>query len=288
MWILLALLCSLFISVESVFSKISLRSVDEYFTSWALHVVASVILLCSLPFFGIPQVGAEFYPALIVGTLGNAVATICFMRAIRLSDLSLAVPLTTLSPLFLLISAPLILGEFPNPSGVLGVCLIVVGAYTLNIQRFHEGWKEPMYAVLRNKGARYMLVTTLLWGVLAPIDKIGIRNSSPVFWITIFTITLAVIFTPLALWWSHEKTLRAIHEHRLTFVAMGSASAIGLACQMFAVNIAPVAYVISIKRLSVLWGVIFGAVIFKEQGIKSRLTGACIMVAGAVLIALSK
>jgi len=41
---------------------------------------------------------------------------------------------------------------------------------------------------------------------------------------------------------------------------------------------------ISIKRLSILFGLLYGALIFKEQNIGVRLTGATLMLSGAVLI----
>jgi len=56
---------------------------------------------------------------------------------------------------------------------------------------------------------------------------------------------------------------------------------------MLAINLTLVAYVISIKRLSIIFSVIFGFLLFKEKGFKERLTGAIIMVLGVILITLS-
>ena len=47
-----------------------------------------------------------------------------------------------------------------------------------------------------------------------------------------------------------------------------------------------VAYVSSIKRISVLISVIFGYLFFKEKGIVGRFIGAAIMVLGVILISL--
>jgi uncharacterized membrane protein len=47
-----------------------------------------------------------------------------------------------------------------------------------------------------------------------------------------------------------------------------------------------VAYVISIKRTSVIISILFGYLIFKEKGIKERLLGAVIMVIGVLFITL--
>ena len=60
-----------------------------------------------------------------------------------------------------------------------------------------------------------------------------------------------------------------------------------LILQMRIIQLTLVSYVIAIKRLSIVFGVLFGYLIFKEKNIKERLAGASIMVAGAVLILLS-
>jgi uncharacterized membrane protein len=57
--------------------------------------------------------------------------------------------------------------------------------------------------------------------------------------------------------------------------------------QMTAINLTLVSYVISIKRTSVIMSVLFGYFIFKEKGLKERLTGTSIMVIGVLSIALS-
>jgi len=56
---------------------------------------------------------------------------------------------------------------------------------------------------------------------------------------------------------------------------------------MKAISLTLVAYVIAIKRTSVIISVIFGHSIFKEKGIKERLLGAIIMVIGVLFITLS-
>ena len=51
-----------------------------------------------------------------------------------------------------------------------------------------------------------------------------------------------------------------------------------------AVNLVEVAYMVSVKRLSILFGVIYGVMLFRETNIKERLLGATVMVSGIVMI----
>ena len=51
-----------------------------------------------------------------------------------------------------------------------------------------------------------------------------------------------------------------------------------------AINLVEVSYMISVKRLSILFGVIYGVVFFKETNIKERFLGATVMVSGIIMI----
>ena len=65
-------------------------------------------------------------------------------------------------------------------------------------------------------------------------------------------------------------------------------NSVAMGCQMIAINLTFVAYVISVKRTSALFSVILGKIILKEKGIKERLLGAAIMVSGVFLITISQ
>ncbi|MDI6729781.1 MAG: hypothetical protein QMD44_12790, partial [Thermodesulfovibrionales bacterium] len=55
---------------------------------------------------------------------------------------------------------------------------------------------------------------------------------------------------------------------------------------MIAMSLTKVAYMISVKRLSLLIGVFYGYLFFKESGIKERMLGTILMLVGFVLIVL--
>jgi uncharacterized membrane protein len=53
---------------------------------------------------------------------------------------------------------------------------------------------------------------------------------------------------------------------------------------MIAISLAHVAYVITIKRMSLIIGVLYGYFFFKEKNIRERLFGAMLMFVGFVMI----
>lgn len=181
-WLVLSLLTALCESLKDVFSKKGLANIDEYVIAWSLRFFAVPFLLPILFFIKIPNLTKEFWFALLIGGGLNAICTILYMKAIKQSALSLTVPLVALTPMFLLLTSPYMVGEFPEVNGVLGIALIVIGSYVLNFNAAARGYFAPFQALLQEPGPRLMLITAFLWSITANCDKIGIQNSSPLFW----------------------------------------------------------------------------------------------------------
>ncbi len=285
-WFIFAILTALFDSMKDVFSKNSLKNIDEYIVSWSFRFFALLFVIPFLAFIEIPSLNIKFWTVLfIAGSLGT-ITTLLYMKAIRYSDLSVTAPMVTFTPLFLLITSPLIVGEFPNFIGLVGVCLIVAGSYLLNIKERNNGYLAPLRKLLKERGPKLMLIVAFIWSITSNLDKIGVQKSSPVFWVIAEEIFLTVVLTPIMLYKS-QKDLSQIRTGLKSLIPIGFLSALTLIFQMNAIKLAPVAYVISVKRTSTVMSVLFGWFIFKEKGIQERLIGVAIMVIGVLFIAFS-
>lgn len=284
-WFVFAFLTALFRSFTDVAGKSTLKNMDEYIVAWSLFLFA-------LPFFGallffteIPEIGEKFWIALLVGGGLNVITNLLYMRAIKISDLSITIPLITFTPLFMLITSPIIIGEFPNIFGIAGIVLIVSGSYILNFKEKKKGYLAPFKALLKEKGPRLMLLVAFIWSITANLDKIGIENSSIFFWPIAVNTFITIGFIPVVLSKSKDNT-KQIRKNYKALLPVGLFHGMMIVFQMIAVSMTLVAYVISIKRTSAVLSVIFGSVFFKEKGLKERLTGSIIMIIGVVLITL--
>lgn len=281
-----AFLTALFESLKDLTGKLGLGHFNEFFISWALVAIALPMLLPLLFFIEIPELNRPFYLALIVGGSLNALSLILYMRAIRISELSVTIPMITFTPMFLLFTSPVMVGEYPSTTGVFGVLLIVFGSYMLNIKQRNEGFLVPFKALLKDPGPRLMLLVAFIWSFTSNIDKIGVQNSSPLFWsISITSFLVIVLFLPMLMY--SNQSSRQILKQSKYLVPLGLFNALTLVTQMIAINFVFVAYVISIKRGSAILSVVWGYLFFNEKGLKERLIGVIIMVAGVFLITLS-
>ena len=284
-WVFLALLTALCEALKDVFSKFNLKNTNPYIVALAMRMFALPLLLPLLFFIDIPELGDKFFPALLVGGSMNIFITILYLKAIQHSDLSVTVPMVTFSPLFLLITSPIIVGEFPGYYGIAGIVCIVMGSYMLNLQAVRKGFLAPFKALLQDKGPRYMLGVAFLWSITANVDKVGVQNSHPIFWVISISTFLFVGMVPVAYFFARRDLKQLKTKYKALF-PVGLFTALTLVFQMLAINLALVAYVISIKRTSALMVVVFGWLIFKEKGFTQRIAGAALMLVGVLLITL--
>lgn len=284
-WVLFAFLTAFFESAKDVFGKKGLARSDEYVVAWAWRFFAIPFLLPPLLLTGIPPLDRQFFLALAVSGSLNLITSVLYLRALRLSDLSVTVPMVTFTPLFLLLTSPLLLGESPNALGMTGVLLIVLGSYLLNIRQRSQGYLAPFKALLREPGPRLMLLVALTWSITANVDKIGLQHSSPMFYGFALNAFLAIGLFPLALRRMRGNRL-ALQANFGNLLAIGACGGLTIACQMYALSLAIVPYVIAIKRTSSIMSVLWGALVFREAGLRERLTGTVVMVAGVALIVL--
>ncbi|MBN2233271.1 MAG: DMT family transporter [Deltaproteobacteria bacterium] len=280
-WFFLALLTAFIASLKDVFSKLAVRRIDPLVVawSWSAGALPLVVPLALSEPPVMPQSG--FWPALAAGSLLNVGATILYIRALQASDLSLTIPMIALTPLFMVVTSPLLVGEMPAAGGLGGILLIVAGSWTINIGAARHGFLAPFRALLREPGPRYMLLVALIWSVTANIDKIGICAAPPLTWIMAVDIVVTLLMLPLVV-----APLRRTGARRImSLLPIGICGGLVLICQMHAIEVALVSYVIAIKRTSILFGIAFGRLIFAERGIRERAAGALVMLAGVALIA---
>jgi uncharacterized membrane protein len=123
------------------------------------------------------------------------IAYFLFVRALRLSDASLVTPIVLVTPVLMLATSPLILGEQVPPLGAAGVILSVLGAGLLGESELNASPRLSFVVLLRNSGVRSMFAAATIWSIMANLDKLGIRASTPLLWVATITTYIALCST---------------------------------------------------------------------------------------------
>jgi uncharacterized membrane protein len=285
-WVYLSFLTAFLFSISDIAKKYSIgREADEYVVAWAGWLFALPIALIALIYAGIPDVDSKFWIVLMLQTFLLGLSSIFYVKAIKHSDLSLVIPLLTFTPALLLITSPIIVGEFPNLQGIIGIFFIVVGSYGLNLSQRVIGVFEPFRALLRDRGARYMFLVSIMWSVTANLEKVAVLSSSSTFYVFSINLSIALVLSIFVFRRSKDVFLK-LFTNKGIFSIIGASSCLGLICQMMALQLTIVPNVIAIKRTSILMSIILGAILFKEETLKERFGSAVLMVIGASLIVL--
>jgi drug/metabolite transporter (DMT)-like permease len=188
--------------------------------------------------------------------------------------------------MFLIPVSFIILGELPDKSGVVGIFLVVAGAYVLQIHHAKKGLLEPLRSIRREKGSVYMLLVAVIYSITATLGKHAINHSSPTFFALFYFGLLAVILFPIMARRSRSlKPLRSRSGLKL-FMIIGITYALMIFCHVLSITMIEVVYMVSVKRISLLIAVIYGGVFYGEEHIGWRLAGGIIMLTGVYFITL--
>ena len=284
MWYIITLLSGFSFATADAFSKREAKNISTIVLAWVREVYALPFLLPILFIIEIPELDKIFWIAMAICVAMDFVTTILYMKAITIAPLSLTIPYLGLTPIFALIISMIILGESATIMGFFGILLISAGAYILQIDRAKYGLFEPILSIFKNRGSLYMLMVSLAYAVTANVGKLAIQHSSPLFMCIIYFSLLGLAFSPFVLIKSRND-LTSLTKPLSGKIKIGLAMAVMAITHFTAISMMNVAYMISIKRLSMLFAIIYGWLFFKEKNIKERMTGAIIIIIGAACIA---
>jgi len=290
-WSLLALTGAIAQAAYSTGVKVLLSKVSPYYLAGCSFLVASCVLCILSSLAGVPELSSGFLPAVAVTVAINILATILSYRALSTSDLSLCLPMLAFTPVFLLLTSFLILGEVPALAGILGIFLVAMGSFLLASGESPTSFLAPLVTLSRNSGVRMMLIVAFLYSISVNYDKVVVETAGPIFGSTVVYGLLAASFLALtAAGWVRGNVMPVpegvSNRSMIILIAIGLVLAVEAISVNLAYTLSIVPYVISIKRLSIFFAVLFGGFLLREGSLRPRALGSLVMVAGTVLIAL--
>jgi drug/metabolite transporter (DMT)-like permease len=318
MWTVLAITATILTSMLPILNKQLLRDARPALVAWAINAASLPLLALGTIFLTqctfeadrlslsctvqLPQIDAVFVAALLGSALLNWAATLLSTHALSRADASLATPLLTFNPAFTLLVALFVLGEIPGSREVLGVAVILLGAYLLEAQEAHRGPLAPLLILLRKPGAVLAIGASMLWGATTVLEKLAIEHvtppSGPLVALT-GTIITVILLTPHALAPFFLRAGIALQDetprqweifgglgaHPRAFLAAAIIAGVAPLFGFTAIATGLVGYVTALFKLSAIFTILWAQLFLGEGNLRSRLLGAVIMVLGGVLIA---
>jgi drug/metabolite transporter (DMT)-like permease len=285
-WLLLSLLCALAWAAVDGLCKRALREHGDAAVLGARWLYALPALLGTLAFVPTPPLDGVFWGMLALSAPLEVWTMFLYLRAIAIAPLSLTAPLLAWTPVFSAAFSAAALRELPTVAGSAGILLVVAGSWLLYSAAGCDGL-EPLRCIARERGARLMLAVALLFSVTSALGKVGLLHSSAAFFGPAYVAALAAGLVVVALARGQARELLSQLRPNRWFVAIGAGVAAMTVLHFAAIGMAKVAYVVAVKRSSLLASVVVGRVFFGERGLRRRLPGAALMLAGVALLALA-
>lgn len=287
MWAIYAFLSAFFVAATDPIAKKTLSTHgDEYLVSWLMLFLSTPFLAIYYFSHRIAPFNSDLVKTLLTVIPLEILATILYYKALKLTDISLSVPFLALTPVFVILTAYLLLGEHIPIRGIFGIALITFGAYSLNLKEVRYGFISPIKAILSNRGSIYMVLVALIFSVTSAVAKKAMLCSSPESIPFIYNLSISFAMVPLVLYRLSKGYSMITKDPKtiLSYLVLGLLAALSSICFFKSVSTANVAYAISIKRLSLLMSVGYGWIFFREREIRIRLTSTFCMFLGAILI----
>jgi uncharacterized membrane protein len=287
-WIILSLISAFSLATSDALTKRVITQENEYVIAWFRVVFALPALFTAAALSGpMPRPDGAFYAAFFAALPLELGAIMLYYKALRISPLSLTLPFLSVTPVFLIVISFVLVGQGVSVMGGAGIALIALGGYTLNLSALRAGFLEPFRAIARERGSLYMLVIALIYSMTSALGKIGVDHSSASFFGAAYMLALAVLMFPIMARRSGKGRVSDLLRKNVRIALLPALfDATATVSHFYAVSMANVAYMIAVKRTSLLFGVLYGFWLFGERHVRERLLGAVLMFSGFILIAI--
>jgi phosphonate utilization associated putative membrane protein len=252
-------------------------SADKAMDTALIHVLCSILALPVLFVVGLPP--AHVWPYILASLIIHVGYYMALAGALKHGELGLAYPLMRgTAPLLVALGSYFLLDEAIAAWGWLGIVLISSGVLMLGVS---AGLLHHRKAVL------FALSNAVLIALYTVVDAQGARESGQVaqyiallFALDGWPFALLVFLRRKGQVWTYVRA-------RWPLATVGAAASVGsYAIALWAMTVAPMALVASLRETSVLFAVALGAWLLKEPWTRWRILGAVSIVAGVIVLRL--
>jgi drug/metabolite transporter (DMT)-like permease len=267
--------------------KLTNQAVDPIFIIFVTHFLLS---LASLPLFFYIQplnMSGQFWVYILVCAVLAIAGNTCIVAALRSADLSVLGPINAYKSIISLLLGSLLLGEFPTLLGIAGILLILSGSYFIVDKASASSLPGESSGFFKNPAIRLRFAALILSATEAIFLKKAVLLSSPlitfIFWCFLGVPVAMAVLLYLAKTASRPD-IGAMGESIRFFLLLAFTTGLMQFSTLYTFNTLQVGYSLALFQTSTILSVLFGYRFFQERNILRRLSGALIMVVGAVLI----
>ena len=263
------------------------RGYDKHTFAWLMLLESALVCLPMLAFSEQTSPPLTGLICAVIGALMGAFHFLLLGLAYRIGDLSQVYPLSRgLMPVFTLAWAVLFLGERPSPLGLAGIALVVAGVYVLHLREAtFKGLVEPLRA-LKHRASQLAVLLSLVLSIMALVDKVGVSLVDLAIYTPILYTLRPAFLTPYVLHAKRGLIRAEWRANKRAILMAGAACPINYLMILYVMRTVQVSYVVALRQLSVVFGVLMGCLILGESYGRIRLAGSVLIFLGTFLISI--
>jgi len=253
---------------------------DPLSTTTLISIGSGLVALALLPLVG--TTAASAWPWLIASVAIHLVYFAALIEAYRTGDLGQVYPIARgAAPLMTATATTLFVGEKLSLIGWAGIVALVAGVFLLSA---HGG--RGLVKIDR-RAVGFALLTALTICTYSVVDGIGARlaGNPNAYSLSLF-VGIAAVMVPYALYRDGRDVIPAMRSYWRRGFAGGALQVLSYGTVLWAMTIAPIAIVATLRETSVLFGAVIAVVVLKEPLRAVRIGAALVIVTGLVLIRL--
>ncbi len=277
--------------VSNVFQKrLADAGANPLFVIAATHALLTAVALPFLAQIRLSSLPAAFWLDIGISAVLAVAGNVLLVYALKSSDLSVLGSVNAYKAVLSLVMGIFLIGEVPGAAGLAGVALILCGSYFVVDRIEGQPYRRAFVQFFRERGIQYRFAALVCSATEAVFLKRALLQSSPLlvflFWCTL-GLLIASVFVALLLRGEMRGAMGSLPQHRSTYGWLAITTGLMQVTTLLTFNVMQVGYSLALFQLSTLFSVLLGYRYFQERNITRRLSGALLMITGAVLIALS-
>jgi drug/metabolite transporter (DMT)-like permease len=285
--IALVLLSAFLHALRSLFTK---ESGDKQVFLW-LYSLFALLFFSPLFFYFLFRVGIKD-PAAYAWCAGSGFVHFLYWifltQSYKEGDLSHVYPIMRSSPALVLVVAVLFLGEKVSAQGVVGILLVSVGVYIINMTHISgDALLAPLKSIAYNRSTQFAFLTLISVATYSIVDKMAVAVIHPILFAFIHLFCGMCYYTPYILLTKNADVIRKEwHEGIARIIMAGVIGISGYSLILIAFTFERVSYIVGLRQISIVFAVLMGSHLLKEKHKGIRLAGALIIFSGGFLISL--
>lgn len=262
-------------SMSNVFQKkLSLEGENPIIINFINYLTLSIFSLPLIFITNIPITNINFLIYALLGGLTGAICNCFMVLALKRGELSVLGPINSYKAIIGLIFGMIILHEFPNIFGLIGIALIIFGSYFI---------LETPRAFLK-KDIQYRIYALIFSAIEAVfIKKVIILSSITTSFIT--SSFLGALFSFIIMSIFSDKNLKIpSKKHSIIYILTTMCFGLMTFTTAYVFRYMNVGYALSLFQLSIIINVILGYKLFNEKNLLKKLIGSLIILIGSATI----